>query len=89
MSKTTLAIPSAVRLLHYGIGRGAFATHALLSRLGLVDVEWAESRHLDGKVEVYNETQEAHLHRIKLLPSGLEEPAVPTLKATLTRRLNG
>lgn len=64
----SIAIPSEVRLLNYGIGRTAFDLHFLLERLGLLTVE-GFGRHEDGRA-VQFATDGAALHRLRLIPEG-------------------
>jgi hypothetical protein len=82
-----VAIPEAMRLLHFGLGRDAYAAYELLERLNLIDVEVDEQRHLDGKVMDYGKGGEARPHRFKLLDDGFEELAITTVLKVLGDRL--
>ncbi|MBO2459857.1 hypothetical protein [Actinomadura violacea] len=73
-------ITSEERLLHYGIGRDAYAAHKTLSAFGLVKVHADEGRHGDGKVMDYNKGAQPQLHALKLEPDGFEEPAFDVMK---------
>ena len=81
-----VAIPAGVRLLNYGISRDAFASHALLSRLGLLDVVEI-NRHEDGRVIDHAEDG-AKLHRLSLLPEGFEQNARTALEKTIMKELD-
>ena len=82
-----VAIPEAMRLLNFGLGRDAYGAYELLKRLNLIDVEVDEQRHLDGKVIDFGKGGEARLHRFELLDDGFEELAVPTVLKVLKDRL--
>jgi hypothetical protein len=81
-----VAIAADIRLLHYGISRDAFGAHVMLSKLGLLDVEEV-GRHDSGKAVDYK-TDGAKLHRLRLLPAGFQQPALPTLTAAIENELN-
>lgn len=87
MGERQVAIPEAMRLLHFGLGRDAYAAYELLERLNLIDVEVDEQRHLDGKVMDYGKGGEARPHRFKLLDDGFEELTITTVLKVLGDRL--
>lgn len=76
-------ISSSMRILHYGLGRDAYAAHRTLQRFGLVEVEIDEDRHNDGKVADFGSGGKARLHAFQLLPDGFEEPAAATIRTAL------
>lgn len=80
-----IAIPADVRLLNYGISRDAFASHALLHRLGLIDVVEI-NRHADGRVIDHAE-HGAKLHRLEVLPEGFAQDAREVLQKTIIEQL--
>jgi hypothetical protein len=82
-----VAIPEAMRLLNFGLGRDAYAAYELLKRLNLIEVEVDQQRHTDGKVIDYGKGGEARLHRFKLLDDGFEELAIPSVLKVLGDRL--
>jgi len=82
-----VAIPAAVRSLHYGIGRDSFGSAChMLEATGLLHVEKV-ARHADGRAQEYLR-EGAALHRLRLLPEGFDRPAVETLRETIDNELN-
>ncbi len=80
-----VAVPADVRLLQYGIGPDAFASHVMLSKLGLLNVDEV-GRHDDGKAMEYR-SDGAYLHRLRLLREGFSQNALPTLQEALRHEL--
>ncbi|WP_157156203.1 hypothetical protein [Diaminobutyricimonas sp. LJ205] len=78
-----LVVPADVRLRHYGIHRDAYSSaRKVLEWCGLLKVEEV-ARHRDGRAE----NAELRVHRLGLLPSGFEEPAVLTTIDALTHQV--
>lgn len=84
--KTPVFATSEVRLLQFGLGRDAYESHRILSRLGLVKVEPGPhpGRRL-GKAGRYLKSDPPKLHRFELLNDGFDEPAVATARQVMTR----
>lgn len=79
-----VAIPSEVRLLHYGIGRDPFSrARKTLEWFGLVDVQEV-GRHHDGKAEG---DEGLFLHRFSLKRDGFVQPGLLTVTSTLEEKL--
>lgn len=79
---------SEVRLLQFGLGRDAYESHRILSRLGLVRVH--ADRHPGrrlGKAGRYLKSDPPKLRRFELLNDGFEEPAVPTARQVMAGML--
>ena len=83
-----VAIPSNIRLLHYGIGRDSYSSaHLMLRRFGLLNVREV-GRHWDGKVIAHGtEDGEMYVHRLRLLPEGFEQPALETVTEVVRAQL--
>jgi hypothetical protein len=82
-----VAIPAAVRSLHYGISRDSFGSAChMLEATGLLYVEKV-ARYADGRAQDYR-LEGAALHRLRLLPEGFERAAVETLRATIVKALS-
>lgn len=81
---TQVAIPSHVRLLHYGIGRDPYS-HArkTLEWFGLISVVEV-ARHIDGKAEGGDSL---YLHRFEIIEEGFEKDALPTVISALQDQL--
>jgi len=83
---SSIAIPGATRVQHYGLGRDAYEAHRMLRRLGLVRVEsigrWVDGSH----VEDYGDEQPM-LHRITLLPKGFAGDPAGAIKKALEEQL--
>ncbi|VXB16320.1 hypothetical protein ARTHRO9V_1220001 [Arthrobacter sp. 9V] len=78
-----LVMPSATRLLRYGIHRDAFSSaRKTLEWFGLLDVE-EYRRHEDGRAEDID----LRVHRLGLLPEGFKMPALPTVIDALEQQL--
>ena len=76
---------SEVRLLQFGLGRDAYESHRLLSRLGLVRVHPApHPGRRYGKAGRYLRSDPPKLHRFELLNDGFDEPAVPAMRRVLS-----
>ncbi len=80
------AIPGAVRLLNYGIGRESYSKALkTLSWFGLLDVHEV-SRHDDGRsVDFAGDAPQ--LHRIRLIAEGLQSDGPTQVLATLRKQL--
>jgi hypothetical protein len=77
-----------IRLLQFGLSRDAYQAHHMLSRLGLVEVEEDPSRHMEGgKVQGFTDDRVPKLHRFQLINEGFDQPAVPTMRKVIERRL--
>ena len=60
----------------------------MLNRLGLIEVEEDPNRHFDdGKVRGYTKDNPPKLHRFQLINGGFDQPAIPTMRGALERRL--
>jgi hypothetical protein len=82
-----VAIPAAVRSLHYGIGRDSFGSAChMLEAAGLFHVEEVD-RYADGRAKAYHQ-EGASLHRLRLLPEGFDRDAVEALRGTIDNELN-
>ena len=81
-----VAIPSSVRLLHYGIGRDAFEAHRMLTQLGLLSVD-EQARYNDGRAVDYTD-EGAQLHRLRLLRPGFAQDGWSTMTATIESMLD-
>lgn len=78
-----LVMPSATRLLRYGIHRDAFSSaRKTLEWFGLLEVE-EYRRHEDGRAEEID----LRVHRLALLPDGFKMQALPTVIDALERQL--
>lgn len=78
-----LVMPSATRLLRYGIHRDAFSSaRKTLEWFGLLDVE-EYRRHEDGRAEDID----LRVHRLALLPDGFKMQALPTAIDALEQQL--
>jgi hypothetical protein len=76
---------SEVRLLQFGLGRDAYESHRLLSRLGIVRVHpGPHPGRRFGKAGRYLKSDPPKLHRFELLNDGFEEPAIPTARQVMT-----
>lgn len=75
---------SEVRLLQFGLGRDAYESHRILSRLGLITVHPGPhpGRRL-GKAGRYLKSDPPKLHRFELLNQGFDEPAIPAARQAL------
>jgi len=83
MENGHLVFPGAVRVRHYGIHRDRFATaRKTLEWFGLSSVEEV-GRHRDGRAE----DDERFVHRLRLLPDGFNEPALPAIQEAIRRQL--
>jgi hypothetical protein len=83
-----LFVPGELRLLHFGIGRDAYQSHHMLRRLGLIEVEEDPNRYAEsGLVHGYSENDPPKLHRFRLLDAGFDQPALPTAREAIERRL--
>jgi hypothetical protein len=84
---------SEMRLLQFGLGRDAYESHSILSRIGIVRVHTGE--HLGrrfGKAGRYLKSDPPKLHRFELLNDGFDEPAVPVMRQVMAQfasRSNG
>lgn len=76
---------SEVRLLQFGLGRDAYESHGILSRLGLVRVHAGHAGRRLGRTGRYLKSDPPKLHRFELLNDGFEEPAIPVTRQVLTR----
>ena len=77
-----IAVPADVRLLHYGISRGAYGdAHVVLNKLGLLEVEEV-GRNEAGQAIDYAE-EGAELHRLLVTRDGFAVEAVPQTIKTL------
>jgi hypothetical protein len=75
---------SEVRLLRFGLGRDAYESHRVLSRLGLVRVHpGPHPGRRYGKAGRYLRSDPPKPHRFELLNEGFEEPALPTARQAL------
>src|SRR5690349_16299464 len=75
-----------VRLLQFGLGRDAYESHRILSRLGLVRVHpGPRPGRRYGKAGRYLRSDPPKLHRFELLNEGFGEPALPTARQAMTR----
>lgn len=83
--KTPVFATSEVRLLQFGLGRDAYESHRILSRLGIVSVQAGPhpGRRL-GKAGRYLTSDPPKLHRFELLNDGFEQPAIPAMRQVLT-----
>lgn len=78
-----VAIPADTRLRHYGIHRDPFSSaRKTLEWFGLLRVREVH-RHEDGRAE----DAEMRLHRLSLLESGFDSPALGTVQETLDQQL--
>lgn len=86
LDKTPVFATSEVRLLQFGLGRDAYESHRLLSRLGIVRVHAGPhpGRRL-GKAGRYLKSDPPKPHRFELLNDGFEEPAIPTTRQVMTQ----
>jgi hypothetical protein len=74
-----VTVPGDTRLLHYGIARDPFTSaHRTLEQFGLLEVEKV-GRWGDGRAMESNKV----LHRLKLLPAGLNDGALPAVRQAL------
>lgn len=81
-----VAVPADIRLLHYGISRHAFGdAHVVLSKLGLLEVEEVGRNDVGQTIDY--PTENAELHRLKLLPHGFLAEALPTTIDTFENEL--
>jgi hypothetical protein len=71
---------SEVRLLQFGLGRDAYESHRLLSRLGLVRLHAGAPGRRLGKTGRYLRSDPPKLHRFELLNDGFDEPAIPAAR---------
>lgn len=79
-----VAVPSDVRLLHYGIARDPYMlARKTLEAFGLIEATEVE-RHLDGRAEGEGGY---FLHRFKIREEGFEEDALKTAIAALEHQL--
>lgn len=83
-----ISVAGTTRLDRYGIGRNAYMAHVMLSRLGLVTVTPDPSRHLDGKVEGYNEGEQALLHVFEFHPGEFNHDAMTKLRKQIDYQLS-
>ena len=75
---------SEVRLLRFGLGRDAYESHRILSRLGLVRVHpGPHPGRRYGRAGRYLRSDPPKPHRFELLNEGFEEPALPTARQAL------
>ncbi|GGV19261.1 hypothetical protein GCM10010182_46230 [Actinomadura cremea] len=79
-SQEWVSIPSETRLLHYGIGRDSHDAYKTLHAFGLLDAEFDEDRHADGKYRGFNEGAKPKPHAFALQPYGFDVPAVSAMK---------
>lgn len=80
------AIPGAVRLLNYGIGRESYSTALkTLEWFGLLAVHEV-GRHEDGRAVDFG-TEEPQLHRISLIPAGFLEDGPTHVVEVLRKQL--
>ncbi|WP_286172066.1 hypothetical protein [Arthrobacter sp. JUb115] len=80
-----VAIPSNVRLLHYGIGRDPYMlARKTLEQFGLIEVEEV-GRHSDGRAD----SEEGYFpHRFRVLEDGFKKQALPTAIGILKQQLH-
>ena len=77
-----------VRLLQFGLGRDAYQAHQILGLLHLIEVEVDPDRHIGGgKIRGFSEDNPPKLHRFRLLRDGFDQPAIPTTRSAIERRL--
>lgn len=81
-------ISAETRLLRYGIGPHAYDAHIMLNRLGLVTAVPDPGRHLDGKVEGYNDGEHALLHTFTFYPDQFSRDAMTELRTQIDRQLS-
>lgn len=74
---------SEVRLLRFGLGRDAYESHRLLSRLGLVRLHAGAPGRRLGKTGRYLRSDPPKLHRFELLNDGFDEPAIPVARQVM------
>ena len=80
-------ITAADRLHRFGMKHDGYEAHAMLSRLGLVDVTPDGRRRSDGTVEEFNSEGKPLPHVLRFTPDGFGRDAFTTLSAELDRRL--
>lgn len=81
-------IPAETRLLRYGVGPDAYEAHVMLDRLGLVAVTPDADRSVDGKVEHYNEGEQALLHTLEFRPGQFSRDALTELRNQIDYQLS-
>lgn len=74
---------SEVRLLRFGLGRDAYESHRLLSRLGLVRLHAGAPGRRLGKTGRYLRSDPPKLHRFELRNDGFDEPAIPVARQVM------
>lgn len=77
------------RLLQFGLGRDAYESHLVLSRLGLVGVHAGpHPGRRYGKTGRYLRSDPPKLHRFQLLNEGFDEPAMPIARAVMAELMS-
>jgi hypothetical protein len=71
------------RIRHHALSPDAYATHKYLSKYGVLDVSADERRRIDGTYEHFARDERPLPHSFRVLESGFERDAVPTVMATL------
>jgi hypothetical protein len=77
---------SEVRLLQFGLGRDAYESYRILSRLGMVSVKAGpHPGRRRGKAGRYLKSDPPKLYRFELLNDGFDEPAIPVMRQVMAR----
>ncbi len=69
------------RLRYYGLSKDTWESHRTLSLFGLLHVEAAEGRRVDGTVEDYDPRSAPQRHRFWVTDEALQQPALPAVLA--------
>lgn len=77
-------VTGALRAERFGLSTDVWETHKTLSSFGLMDVEQDPERRDNGQMPD-GRADHGHLHAIKVLIKGLEQPAVTTVIDALNR----